>query len=190
MPTQSSQLGSIFTALRGVIMIMAGVFTLAYPTEALRFLVYVGGGILLLDGLLKLTALSFSKPRDAYGWTDLLRCGFAIMAGLVVILSPFLIPIVSLTVLLYLVGILAIAVGAIEIFELLRPGRSGAEPMWPPLVAGGAYIAFGLLLIFLPSLGALAVARTVAVLMLAYGVSLIFQVWGKLRRARAPARQH
>jgi uncharacterized membrane protein HdeD (DUF308 family) len=141
-------------------MIMAGLFTLAYPNEALRFLVYVGGGILLLDGLLKLTALSFTKPRDAYGWTDLLRCIFAI------------------------------AVGAIEIFELLRPGRSSAEPLWPPLVAGGAYIGFGLLLIFLPGIGAIAVARIVAVLMLVYGVSLVFQVWGKLRKAKLPVRQH
>lgn len=183
--SQSSGLASALTALRGVIMIIAGGFTLAYPTEALRFLIFVGGGVLLVDGLLNLAALSFGA-RDTAFWIGVTRSVFAILAGLAVLLSPWLAPMLSLTFLRFFVGWQALGVGLIEVLGLVVPKPKAASEVWPVLVSAGAYGLFGLALILMPLSGAVAVAQVVAILMIVFACSLFIRVWHQRAMAGKP----
>lgn len=184
--SEPTRLASALTALRGVVLLIAGAFTLAYPAEALRFLVFVGGGLLLVDGLLNLATVRFDQPRDTRFWVGAIRSAFAILAGLAVLLSPWLIPILSVQFLLYFVGLQAIAAGIIEMVELVVPQRKPMNQVWPALVSGGAYALFGLALILLPLSSATVLAQLVAVLMIVFALSLFFRVWSQRSRAGAP----
>lgn len=183
--SQSAGLTSALTALRGVIMIIAGAFTLAYPTEALRFLIFVGGGVLLVDGLLNLATLNFAGPRDTGFWIGVVRSAFAILAGLAVLLSPWLTPPLSLTFLRYFVGLQALGVGIIEVLGLVIPRRRPMNQVWPALISGGAYALFGLGLLLMPLNGATFLAQMVAVLMIVFAISLFIRA----RRQRAEVGQ-
>lgn len=183
MASKSAGLATSLTALRGVVFIIAGLFTLVYPLQALRLLIFVGGGILILDGVLNLASLRLSGPRDTTFWIGVVRSVLAILAGLIVLLSPWLTPMISLSTLRIIVGVQAICVGLIEICGLLLRRPKAIADVWPTLVSGGAYAVFGLLLIFLPLDGAVIVAQIVAVLMIVFGISLLVGVW----RERATA---
>lgn len=177
------RLAAALTALRGVVLMIAGVFTLAYPTEAIRFLVFVGGGVLLVDGILNFAAIDFDGQRDTRFWVVAARSAFAILAGLAVLLSPWLIPVLGLTFLIYFVGLQAVAVGIIEVVDVFVPSRQAGVPIWPALVSGGAYALFGLALLLLPLSSATIVAQLVAVLMIVFAISLFIRVWRQRAKA-------
>ena len=183
MASPSAGLATSLTALRGVILIVAGLFALVYPREALRLLIFVGGGILILDGVLNMASLKLSGPRDLTFWTGVVRSVLAILAGLLVLLSPWLVPMISVSTLRIIVGVQAICVGMIEIFGLLLRQPKARAQVWPTLISGGAYALFGLCLIILPVGGAMVVAQIVAVLMVVFAISLLVGVW----RQRATA---
>ena len=179
-----SRLTTALVALRGVILIIAGLVALIYPIPALRFLVMVGGGLLLVDGVLNLTGLNFRGPRDALFWVGVARGIFAIVAGLAVLFSPFLAPILSMQFLIWFVGLQAIAIGIIEVFELLRPGPKPKGAVWATLISGATYALFGIVLLLLPAIGPELVARIIGVLMLAFGASLFVEVWKQRTKLR------
>lgn len=179
MPSSAAGLATTFTAIRGVVLIIAGLFTLAYPLEALRLLIFVGGGILILDGILNMASLRLSGPRDLTFWVGVVRSVLAIVAGLLVLLSPWLTPMISLSTLRVIVGVQAICVGLLEICGLLLPRPKAMSYVWPALISGGAYALFGLALIILPVGGAVIVAQGVAILMIVFAASLLVGVWRK-----------
>lgn len=183
MASSTAGLATTFTALRGVVLIIAGLFTLAYPLEALRLLIFVGGGILILDGVLNMASLRLSGPRDLTFWVGVVRSIMAVVAGLLVLLSPWLTPMISVSTLRVIVGVQAIIVGLLEICGLLLPKPKAMSEVWPLLISGGAYALFGLALIILPVGGAIVVAQAVAILMIVFAASLLVGVWN--RRAAA-----
>jgi uncharacterized membrane protein HdeD (DUF308 family) len=183
MATQSAGLATTLTALRAVVLITAGFFTLVYPLEALRLLILVGGGILVLDGILNMASLRRDGPRDLTFWIGVVRSVLAILAGLLVVFSPWLLPMISLATLRILVGVQAIGVGLIELSGLFLPRPKPMAAAWPILISGGAYALFGLALVILPVGWALVVAQLVAVLMIIFAISLLVGVW----RQRAAA---
>jgi uncharacterized membrane protein HdeD (DUF308 family) len=132
-----------------------------------------------VDGILNLATLRLDGPRDTSFWVDALRSGMAILAGAAVLFSPVLIPPLSLTFMLWFVGLQALVVGVIEIVDILvlRPNKRVSP--WPSLVSGGAYALFGLALLVLPISGAVVLVRVVAVLMIIYAIALFIQVWNK-----------
>lgn len=176
MASSSAGLATTLTALRGVVLIIAGLFALAYPLQALRLLVFVGGGILVLDGILNLAALRLTGPRDLSFWIGITRSVLAVLAGLMVLCSPWLVPTLSIETLRILVGVQAIILGMLEVFTLLLPAK-GRDSIWPPLISGGAYALFGLALIALPVDNAVFLAQVVAVLMILFALSLLIGVW-------------
>ncbi|SEQ41310.1 Uncharacterized membrane protein HdeD, DUF308 family [Devosia sp. YR412] len=177
MPSQSAGLATTLTALRGVVLIIAGLFALAYPLQALRLLVFVGGGILVLDGILNMAALRLTGPRDLSFWIGIARSVLAILAGLMVLCSPWLIPMLSVGTLRILVGIQAIILGMLEVCTLLLPRAKARDGLWSTLISGGAYALFGLALIALPVDNAVILVQVIAVLMVVFALSLLVGVW-------------
>lgn len=182
MAEKTTNLATALTVLRGIVMIVAGVFAIAYPGEAVRFVVLVGGGILLIDGILNLASLNTGGGRDLHFWIGLLRSGSAILAGLLIVCSPWLISIMTGDVLRWLIGLQAIAVGLIEMLTPVLAGGASARKrpersIWGYVVSGGAYALFGLAIIVVPPSAAALLARTVAVLMIVYAISLFVRSW-------------
>ncbi|WP_332713500.1 DUF308 domain-containing protein [Pelagibacterium mangrovi] len=181
MAEKTTNLATTLTALRGIVMIVAGGFAIASPTDAVRFVVLVGGGILLIDGILNLASLN-TGGRDFPFWIGLLRSVSAIAAGLLIVFSPWLLSIMTIDVLRWLIGLQAIAVGVIEMLSpVLARGTSAPRrsdrSLWGYVVSGGAYALFGLAIIVVPLSAAALLARVVAVLMIVYAISLFVRSW-------------
>jgi uncharacterized membrane protein HdeD (DUF308 family) len=177
MAEKTTNLATTLTALRGIVMIVAGGFAIASPAEAVRFVVLVGGGILLVDGILNLASLNTGR-RDFPFWIGLLRSVSAIAAGLLIVFSPWLLSIMTVDVLRWLIGLQAIVVGAIEMLTpVLASGRRSDRSLWGYVVSGGAYALFGLAIIVVPLSAAALLARVVAVLMIVYAISLFVRSW-------------
>lgn len=182
MTDSTTSLGTTFIAVRGVVMIVAAALAFGYPNEAVRFAVLVGGGILLLDGVLNLASLNFRDGRQIHLGIGLLRSVSAMLAGLLIVFSPWLLSILSVELLRWLIGLQAIVVGLIEALTPLiesastrRPGRSTS--LWGYVMSGAAYALFGLAIIVIPQSAAADLARVIAVLMIVYAASLFVRSW-------------
>ncbi len=179
--SQPQGLATVMTALRGLLMGAIGIFALLAPERALQLLVFVGGGVLVLDGILDLAAMQFRAPRTRMFWLSMIRNLLSILAGLIVLFSPVLIPLLTVGFVIYFVGLQAIFSGVITIFTVFAQ-RDKYPSIWQPLFSGCLYIAFGLVLLMMPLSSAIVLTQVVALLMILYAISLFVQAFR--RRAR------
>lgn len=173
---ENLRLATILTALRGVLMLIAGLFAIFMPADALLLAVVYGGALLLIDGVLGLWAVTFGGQRNDNVWFDVIRNALAIFAGILILASPFLATIVSMTFVAAVVGAQAIVVGAMSAYIVTKE-RAQYTKIWPVLFNSLLYIAFGAILIFRPFpsmitvtviVGAIAVVFAIGLFMLAY----------------------
>ncbi|WP_395813829.1 DUF308 domain-containing protein, partial [Devosia sp.] len=78
------------TGLRGLLMLLAGIYAVIWPAQALTALVIVGGALLLIDGVLGLWSLTFGGARTGNFWFDVARNGLSIVTGALILISPML----------------------------------------------------------------------------------------------------
>ncbi|NGO52156.1 DUF308 domain-containing protein [Allomesorhizobium camelthorni] len=173
---ESDRIDAVLTALRGLLMAVAALLAFIYPAQAVRFLVLAGGGLLLIDGALGLAAMKFSGPRTNIFWFELVRNGLSIAAGLIVLFSPVLLGIFSLSFMTSLVGLLAVLVGIMEFLSGFIDHERGSR-LWPAMIGGGLYIVFGLALLFIPLSSAVVLVRIVTALMILYALLLFYRAW-------------
>ena len=62
---------------------------------------------------------------------------------------------------------------------LMGRGHYGAK--WSAFVAGGLYVAFGLLLVFVPFAGAVLLMQIGGVMLIAYAAILLVRTWEAMR---------
>ncbi|WP_394893153.1 DUF308 domain-containing protein [Mesorhizobium sp. AaZ16] len=173
---ESDRIDAVLTALRGLLMAVAALLAFIYPSQAVKFLVLAGGGLLLIDGALGLAAMKFSGPKTNTFWFGLVRNGLSIASGVIVLFSPVLLAIFSMGFLATLVGLLAVLVGIMEfLFGFIDEGGSR---LWPAMIGGGLYIVFGLALLFIPLSSAVVLVRIVTTLMILYALLLFYRAWG------------
>jgi uncharacterized membrane protein HdeD (DUF308 family) len=101
----------------------------------------------------------------------------------------FLWPGITALALLYLIAAWAIATGIFEILAAIEL-RKAIEGEWLLIVAGALSVVFGLLLIFFPGAGALALLWMIAAYALLFGILLLvlaFRLRGLKDAAPAPA---
>ena len=174
---ESERFAATLTALRGLLMIAAAIVAFMFPEQAVTFLVLAGGGLLLVDGILGLAALTYSGPKKTTTfWFSVVRNALAIVAGLMVLSGSFLLTIFTMGFLAGLVGLVAILVGVMEILSSIM-GRERRSRLWPSLFGGGLYILFGLALIFIPLSSAVTLVRVITVLLVLYALSLFVRAW-------------
>ncbi len=77
-------------------MAVTALLAFIYPSQAVKFLVLAGGGLLLIDGALGRASMTFSGEKTNTFWFELVRNGLSIAAGLIVLFSPVLLSIFSL----------------------------------------------------------------------------------------------
>jgi uncharacterized membrane protein HdeD (DUF308 family) len=171
------------TGLRGVLMIIAGLYAVFAPGAALTVLVIVGGALILIDGVLGLWSLTFGGGKSGNYWFDVIRNVLAIVLGVLILLSPVMATLLTATFLVYLFAIQAIIVGVMEIVVILRERDSYAR-IWPVLLSGALYVIFGVALLFMPLIGALTMVIFGGVLAILFGVALIGFAWRLYQRSK------
>jgi len=110
----------LIMGLRGLLMLLAGLYAVIWPAAALAVLVIAGGAILLIDGVLGLWALTFGGAKTGNFWFDVVRNILAIITGVLILLSPVLATLVTVWFFIYLVAFQAIVVGVMEIVIAIR----------------------------------------------------------------------
>ena len=166
----------LLMGLRGLLMLLAGLYAVIWPGAALAVLVIAGGAILLVDGVLGLWALTFGGAKTGNFWFDVVRNILAIITGVLILLSPMLATLVTVWFVIYLLAFQAIVVGVMEIVIALRE-RALYSKIWPVVLSGVLYVLFGVVLLFSPLTSAQFFVIFGGVLMILFSIGLFALAW-------------
>ena len=132
--------------------------------------------VLIVDGVLGVWALTFGGAKTGNFWFDVVRNVLAIVAGVLVLLSPMLVALLTVWFFVYLLAFQAIIVGVMEIIIVLRE-RAHYAKIWPIVLSGVLYVLFGVVLLFEPLMGAIFFTVFGGVLMILFSIGLFALAW-------------
>ena len=135
--TETRKRFALATALRGLLMLVAGIYAVIWPLEALAVLLVFGGILLLIDGALGLWSLTFGGGKSGNYWFDVVANAASLVLGVVILISPLLATIFTVTFISTLVGLAAIVVGVMQIVVIVRERESYAR-IWPVVLSGAS----------------------------------------------------
>lgn len=164
------------TALRGVLLLLAGIYAIFMPGAALAALVLLGGALFLVDGLIGLWSLTFGGAKSGNYWFDVVRNVLSIISGLIVLIFPFLSTLIWVGFIVYLIAFQAIFVGGMEIYTVLKERELYAK-IWPVILNGALYVLFGIALLFAPMLGAQVMVVIGGILAVLFAIGLFALAW-------------
>jgi uncharacterized membrane protein HdeD (DUF308 family) len=155
-------------ALRGLFAILFGLLAFALPGLTLAALVILFGAYSLVDGIFALiTAVRAAEAHERW-WLFVLEGLAGVAAGVI----TFMWPGITALVLLFLIAWWAVITGAFEIAAAIRLRRE-ITGEWALALGGVASVIFGLLLLFRPGVGALAVIWLIGTYALIFGLLLL-----------------
>jgi uncharacterized membrane protein HdeD (DUF308 family) len=152
-------------ALRGLVAVLFGLLTFFLPGMTLAILVILFGAYALVDGIFNVVA--FFRVASHH-WAFLVEGVLGIIAGVI----TFTWPAITAIVLLYLIAFWAIFTGIFEIIAGIRL-RKVITNEWLLLVMGVLSLLFGVLILFAPGLGALAIVLWIGAYALVFGIFLL-----------------
>ena len=152
-------------ALRGLVAVLFGLLTFILPGITLVTLVLLFGAYALADGIFNVIA--FFRVAS-HQWALLIEGVIGIIAGIV----TFALPAITAIALLYLIAFWAIFTGVFEIIAGIRL-RKAMTNEWLLLVMGVLSLLFGVLILFAPGAGALAIVLWIGAYALVFGIFLL-----------------
>jgi uncharacterized membrane protein HdeD (DUF308 family) len=155
-------------ALRGLVAVLFGVLAFMWPGATLITLVWLFGAFAMVNGILSLI-LAAKTPK---GYP---KVGSLILGGLLGILAgllAFVMPGITAVGLLILIAAWAIATGVMELVAAVRL-RKIITNEWLLVLAGIASVVFGVLLLFQPAAGALALIWLIGAWAVVFGILLM-----------------
>ena len=155
-------------ALRGLFAVVFGLLAFALPGPTLVALVILFGAYSLVDGIFALVAAVRAAEAHERWWLFVLEGIAGIAAGLI----TFMWPGITALVLLYLIAWWALITGIFEIAAAIRL-RKEITGEWVLALGGVASVIFGLILLFRPGTGALAVVWLIGTYALVFGLLLL-----------------
>ena len=165
--------------LRGVAAIIFGILAFAWPGAALLTVILFWGAFALVDGVLALfAAVKGGNPMPRW-WLAI-----AGIAGIAAGALTFLMPGLTALVLLTFIAVWAIILGVMEIYGAIRL-RKEIEGEWFLILNGVISVIFGILILWRPMTGALAVIWIIAAYAIILGV--IHLMFGLKLKKHAPA---
>jgi uncharacterized membrane protein HdeD (DUF308 family) len=174
---------ALATALRGLFMFLAGLYAVIWPTEALTIMVLAGGILLLIDGVLGLWSLTFGGGKSGNYWFDVVSNALSLVLGIVILISPLLATIFTVTFMATLVGIAALVVGIMQIVVITRE-RDHYARIWPVVLSGVSYVLLGLVFLFFPLLSASIGVIFGGVLLIMFSFGLFGWAWRLYQRSK------
>jgi uncharacterized membrane protein HdeD (DUF308 family) len=151
--------------LRGLAAIVIGIIAMGMPGITLLALVALFATFAIIDGLFGMV-LGFRGEADGTVWWTMVLLGLlSLAAGVVAIFSP----VWTLWVLATIIGVSAIIRGAFEIYAAIRL-RHEIDDEWILGLSGAMSVLFGLLIVWRPGAGLIAIALLIGAYMMALGV--------------------
>lgn len=182
--TESRKRFALATALRGLLMLVAGVYAVIWPLEALAVLLVFGGILLLIDGALGLWSLTFGGGKSGNYWFDVVANAASLVLGVVILISPLLATIFTVTFISTLVGLAAIVVGVMQIVVIVRERESYAR-IWPVVLSGASYVLLGLVLLLFPLLSAWVGMIIGGIVLIIFAIGLFGWAWRLYQASKA-----
>lgn len=152
-------------ALRGAAALVFGLLFLIWPRPSLLTLVYIFGIFVLVDGVFSLVSGIRQPEGRGVDWGLVILGLVGIAAGI----ATFIWPGITGLILLLIIGSWAAALGLVEIiigFEWRRE----IPDAWLLILTGIVSVIFGLVVLFAPRIGALALATFIGFFAVVYGV--------------------
>jgi len=174
--SQTKRRFALATALRGALMLLAGIYAVIWPIEALAVLVLFGGILLIIDGAIGLWSLTFGGGKSGNYWFDVVANAASLILGILILISPLLATIFTVTFMSSLVGIAAIIVGVMQIVVVVRERQSYAR-IWPVVLSGVSYVLLGLVFLIFPLLSASIGMIIGGILLIVFAVGLFGWAW-------------
>ncbi len=175
---------ALATALRGAFMLLAGLYAIIWPADALTVLVLAGGVLLAIDGALGLWSLTFGGGKSGNFWFDVAANALSLILGVVILVSPLLATILTVSFLATLVGIAALLVGIMQVVVITRE-REHYVRIWPVVLSGISYILLGLVFLLFPLLSASIGMIVGGVLLVVFALGLFGWAWRLYQRSKA-----
>lgn len=169
--------------LRGIAAILFGVLTWFMPGLSLATLVLLFGAYALVDGIFGIWSAFAGRKQNENWWLLLLWALVGIAAGILTFMAPG----VTALALLFYIAAWAIVTGVLQIVAAIRL-RKEIRGEWLMILAGLASVAFGVLLMAQPGVGALAVIWLIATYGMVFGVLLVILAFKARSFARDLAR--
>lgn len=154
------------TVLRGLVAIGLGIFAWARPDIFWGSLVLVAGAYLVVDGVFAIVAAVKGESGDR--WLHLLEGVVGIGAGALIFLYPNL----AGTAIVLVVGLWAVATGALEILSAVRL-RKEIENEWLLGIGGVLSIGLGVILIARPQFGQVTTTYVLGTYGIIFGAVLV-----------------
>jgi uncharacterized membrane protein HdeD (DUF308 family) len=155
-------------ALRGLVAVLFGVLAFIWPGITLLSLVFLFGAYALVNGVLSLVAAFKAPTRTANKGTLIVLGLVSIVAGLL----TFFLPAITALGLVILIAAWAIANGVTEIVAAIKL-RKVITNEWLLVLAGIVSVAFGILVLLQPGVGALALIWWIGSWAIVMGVLLM-----------------
>jgi len=174
---------ALATGLRGLFMLLAGLYAVIWPAEALTILVLAGGILLVIDGVLGLWSLTFGGGKSGNYWFDVVANALSLILGVLILISPLIATILTATFLATLVGIAALVVGVMQIVVITREREHYAR-IWPVVLSGISYVLIGLAFLFAPLVSASVTIIIGGVFMIFFAFGLFGWAWRLYQRSK------
>ncbi|HKQ75669.1 MAG TPA: HdeD family acid-resistance protein [Blastocatellia bacterium] len=156
-------------ALRGVVALLFGIATFAWPGITLAALVALFGAYALVDGIFSVfAAFRHDEDRQQPWWAYLVGGILGIGIGILTFFWPGL----TAMGLLFMIAFWAIMVGFFELITAIRLRRI-VPGEWLDALAGVLLIMFGIFLVIFPGVGALSVLWMIGTFAFALGILMI-----------------
>ena len=153
--------------LRGVVAIAFGVLAFVWPGITLVTLVLFVGAFTLIDGVLALVHAIMGGNMGSRWWLALVG-----LAGIAAGILTFMMPGLTLLVLLWFIAAWAIVLGVFQILGAIRLRRE-IDNEWALILSGVVSVLFGLVLLLAPVSGAIGVAWVIGTYAIIFGVLLV-----------------
>jgi uncharacterized membrane protein HdeD (DUF308 family) len=168
--------------LRGIVSVVFGVLAFMWPGITLLTLIILYGIYAAADGVLALVAAIRGGESTPRWWLALVG-----LLGLAAAAVTFLYPGMTALILVIFIGAWAIARGVFEIVGAIKL-RKEIENEWMLGLSGAFSVLFGLMVIYRPGAGALALVWLIASFAIAVGTLLIaFSL--RLRKRRSQVKE-
>jgi len=181
---EQSQINWGWIALRGALALLFGILAVLMPEAAVLAMAMVYGAFAFVDGIFMLVAAVRRTPSSKPGWALALGGVLGIVAGITVMLVPFLAAVALVIFTWIAVSVWAVATGALEISAAARLHKETATAVWLAL-SGFARMLLGIAAVFLLLMFPLASVPALGIALgafgLASGVTLLMMAF-QLRR--------
>jgi len=169
--------------VRGIALLSAGLILLLFPQGTLTFLIIIMGVYWLIDGIVTtFKSIKGRKVHAAWGW-GIFTGVLGIIAGLVVLSQPVFSAILTTSLLVWFLGIVAIIYGISGLVTGIRL-RKQTKGEWTMILGGLFSILFGIILITSPFVSVLVIIKCMGVIALIGGISILVVAFRIKKKAK------